>query len=189
VLNRTACFRRFSPGLTYITDQLRAFSAETDGVSFVDASAPFVNGDGSRILVDMMPDALHPSAAGERAMDALRGAYVASFLAQSSPARRLSSASSIVVRSRASAAAGLQVLPSADQSPSCTATHSHRQAAFRMCSHSARGRDRIAGGRHSMVSSAIQRKNLPADHQVRTGVRSRACCHTWQGCTACDDYL
>ena len=58
---------------------LATFCAATEGASWLDAGAGLLGADG-QIEQQMMPDALHPSAEGETAMDSLRAAYVKNLL-------------------------------------------------------------------------------------------------------------
>ena len=79
----SAC--RFTPAIDRINAALRAFCTAANGTSFLDANGPFMAANGS-LDQRMLPDALHPSAQGEAAMDAIRAPFLADLLKQISSA-------------------------------------------------------------------------------------------------------
>jgi lysophospholipase L1-like esterase len=71
---------RYSPALDLLAQHLLSFCERSEGITCLDASKPFLDEQESAIVAENMPDALHPSAAGEDGMDRLRAAYIAELL-------------------------------------------------------------------------------------------------------------
>jgi lysophospholipase L1-like esterase len=71
---------RYTQAIAEMSKHLQAFCESTVGTTFLDAGNVFVAKDGSKLLQDMMPDALHPSALGEKAMDDIRAKFIADLL-------------------------------------------------------------------------------------------------------------
>jgi lysophospholipase L1-like esterase len=72
---------RFTESLDALTGRLRKFCKPQPMVTFLSANDAFLLRGGGRLIAERMPDALHPSADGEAAMDGIRSAFVAGLLA------------------------------------------------------------------------------------------------------------
>lgn len=63
-INYGAVTCRFSQTIGVVNGALQSFAAGASYASFLDCGGGFISEDGSAVDVELMPDALHPSAGG-----------------------------------------------------------------------------------------------------------------------------